>query len=558
MNLASALLLSLWLSITPLAQEGSKSRAAIEGLVTKDPDSQPVKKVLIELIAENQSEAGDYTAITSPDGTFRIESVVPGRYHLFAERTGFLDSEKQHGRTDGRILTLTPGQELKDVHIRLQAAAVVRGRITDEDGEPMANAEVTVLRSTFVAGRNRWEAAGADLSNDLGEYRIANLPAGNFYVSVNPPPDFKSLIDNSSRGPAEPRSPNAPEKPASTYQTSFYPGTSDRSQATPIQLHAGDDFPVNFSLMPGPSLSIRGKVINLPPRMSANIMLQSRDFNVALNGSEMQKDGSFVIRDVSPGNYTIVASVDGSQPPLTARQVVQVGSTNVDGLRLAPQPGAGIRGHLRVEGKSSGRFDPEQVFLSLHSLDGADDERGIAVGENFTNLAHVKGDGSFEWNDIPAGNYYVELIGDRGGANEDWFLKSVLQSGREANDSGISVSGGMVTLDVVASESGGVVDGVAANRKGETVANAVVVAVPETRLRGRVDRYAQTVSDQTGHFTLRGLAPGGYTVYAWESVDGEAYYSPEFLKGFDGRGISLHLSEGERKSVQIAAISEEE
>jgi len=554
MKVVFALLLSLWLSTTLLAQETSKSHAIVEGFVTKDPDSQPVKKVLIELIAEDQSKAGDYTAITGADGTFRIEGVQPGRYHLFAERTGFLDSEKQHGRSDGRLLTLTAGQELQDIHIRLQAAAVVRGRVSDEDGEPMADAQVTVLRSTFVGGRSRWEPAGADQTNDLGEYRIANLPAGNFYVSVNPPPDFKSLIENAGKAGEKN---NKPDKPApTTYQASYYPGTPDRSQASSIQLHAGDDFPVNFSLMPSPSLSIRGTVVNLPPRASATIMLQSRDFSVMVNGAEIRKDGGFIIRDVSPGNYTIVASVEGSSVPMTARQTIQVGSTNVDGLRLAPQPGALIRGHLRLESNgSSTRFDPEQIFLTLHSMEAGDDDHVFSMAENLTNLAHVARDGSFEWSDVPSGNYYVQLTGNRG-ANEDWFLKSVLQSGRETNDSGITVNGGTITLDVVASASGGAIDGVAANRRGEPVANAVIVAVPETRLRGRVDRYRQTVSDQSGHFTLHGLPAGEYTVYAWETVDGDAYYNPEFLKAFEGNGTALHLSEGDRKSVQVA-ISDE-
>jgi len=555
MKLASALLLSLWLSITPLAQEEAKSRATIEGFVTKDPDSQPVKKVLIELIAENQSQTGDYTAITGPDGTFRIENVLPGRYHLFAERTGFLDSEKQHGRSDGRLLTLTAGQELTELHIRLQAAAVVRGRVTDEDGEPMPDAEVTVLRSTFVGGRNRWEPAGADNTNDLGEYRIANLPVGNFFVAVNPPPNFKSLIENAGLA-AEAHNANAPDKSAlTTYQTNYYPGTTDRSQASSIQLHAGDDFPVNFSLMPSSSLSIRGTVVNLPPRTSVTIMLQSRDFNVIMNGAEMHKDGTFIIHDVSPGNYMIVASVEGSTKPMTARQAIQVGTYNLDGLRLAPQPGASIYGHLRVESKASAGFDPEQIFLSLQSMEAGDDDHAFSMGENLTNVAHLARDGSFEWSDIPAGNYYVQLIGNRG-TNEDWFLKSVLQAGREANDAGISVNGGTVTLDVIASASGGVIEGVAANRKGGAVANAVIVAVPEARLRGRVDRYRQTVSDQSGHFALHGLPVGEYTVYAWESLDGEEYYNPEFLKGSEGQ--VLHLNEGERKTVQVVTYSDEQ
>jgi len=527
------------------------NRAAVEGIVTKDPAGQPVKKALIELIAENQTEGGDYTAVTGADGAFRIENVVPGRYRLFAERVGLLDISKSHSRTDGRVLTLTPGQELKDIHLRLQAAAVVRGRVTDEDGDPLPDAEVTVLRQTFSAGHTHWEQAGAERTNDLGEFRVANLPAGNVYVSVSPPPDFKSLIEAAGVAAGEPR--NSDKAPTS-YQTTYYPGTTDRSQAAPIQLHAGDDFPVNFSLTPSPALSIKGSVVNLPPRTSATIMLQSRDFSLVQNGAEMHKDGSFVIHDVSPGNYTIVASVDGAPVPMTARQSLQVGSSNVDGLRLSPQPGALVRGRLRLESRGAVRgFDPGQIFLTLQTVNGEDDAGAAAVGDRFSNLTHVSADGSFEWRDVPPGNYYIELLGQTGG-NEDWFVKSVAANGREVSDSGISVNGGAVGLDLLLSANGGIVDGVVIDSKGNPVENTVVVAVPEARMRGRLDRYHKSVSDQSGHFTLRGIRPGDYTLLAWESIEGDAYFNPEFLKSYAGQGSTLKVGEGERKSVQVNVI----
>jgi hypothetical protein len=537
------------------AQSAAKpsSRGAIEGIVTKDPDGQPVKKVVIELIAENQSEGGDYTAVTGLDGAFRIEGILAGRYHLFAEHTGMLDGDRNRGHIDGRLITISGGQDVKDVHVRLQAAAVVRGRVTDEDGDPLPNAEVTVLRQTFTAGHSHWEQAGAERTNDLGEFRVANLAAGNVYVSVSPPPDFKTLIENSGAA-AETRSPNVPEKvPTPTYQTTYYPGTPDRGQASPIQLHAGDEFPVNFSLTPSPSLSIRGSVVNLPPRASASIMLQSRDFNVVMNGAEMHKDGSFIIRDVSPGNYTILATVDGAQVPMTARQSLQVGSTNVDGLRLAPQPGATVRGRLRLESKGDVRFDVEKAFLILHPADGDDDDRAFAAGESFTNLTHVMRDGSFEWNDIPAGNYSIQFVGDAN-ANPDWFVKSVLSAGHDVNDSGISVNGGTMMVDLVASANGGTVDGIAVDAKGDPLPNAIVVLVPEARLRSHSDRYGKTVSDQTGRFSLRGVRPGDYTLYAWESLDGDAYFNPDFLKAYEGQGSAVHVGEGERKNVQAQVV----
>jgi hypothetical protein len=484
---------------------------------------------------------------------------VPGRYHLFAERTGMLEVDKHRARSDGRVLSLAAGQELKDLQVRLQAAAVVRGRVTDEDGDPLANAQVAVLRQTFVGGRNRLEQAGAERTNDLGEYRVAGLAAGNYFVSVSPPPDFKSLIEaagvDASTKSHNSSSQNPNATAATSYQTTYYPGTTDRGQAAPVQLHVGDDFPVNFSLTPSPSLSIRGSVVNLPPKSSAVIMLQSRDFSLVLNGAEMHSDGSFVIRDVAPGAYTILATVENSPVPMMARQALQMVSSSVEDLRLAPQPGGWIHGRLRMDSKSGARFDSSQIFLQLRSADGDDEAlNAVSVGDGFSHVTHVKADGSFEWRSVPPGNYHVQLAGDDG----DVFLKSTLAGGREVGDAGVSVNGGDVALDLVASNDGGVVEGAVTDQKGEPVANAVVVAVPEMRLRTRVEMYRKTVSDQSGRFMLRGVVPGEYGIFAWESVEGEAYLNPEFLKNYEGQGTGLRVSEGERKTVQVGVIRDPE
>ncbi len=534
-------------------------RAMIDGVVTKEPGSEPVKKVLVELIAENQAEGGDYTAVSGIDGTFHIEGIVPGRYHMFAERTGLLEVDKHRARSDGRVLTLTAGQEVKDVQIRLQSAAVVRGRVTDEDGDPLPNAQVAVLRQTFMSGRSRWEQAGAERTNDLGEYRVAGLAAGSYYVSVSPPPDFKVLIESAGAAAQLQLHDNrGPEKPEPTsYQTTYYPGTGDRSQAAPVPLRAGDDFVADFSLMPSPSLSIRGSVVNMPPRSSAVIMLQSRDFNLVLNGAEMHPDGSFVIRDVAPGTYTILATIENSPVPMMARQALQLVSNSVEDLRLQPQPGGWIHGRLRLETKGgTSKVDASQVFLKLRSADGDDEALGeFSMGDGFSSLAHVGPDGSFEWKSVPPGNYYVELVGE-GGTNSDLFLKSALAGHHDAEEAGIGVNGGAVVLDLVASANGAVAEGMVTDQNREPVANAVIVAVPEPRLRARIERYRTTESDQSGRFALRGIQPGDYTLFAWESVDGEAYYNPEFLKNYEAQGTALRVSEGDRKTMQLVVIPE--
>jgi len=557
------------------------ARATIAGIVTKEPGSEPVKKALIELIAENQTEGGDYTAVSGPDGSFRMEGILPGRYRLFVERTGYVEHRNRRSGADGRVLTLSPGQEVTDLQIRLQASAVVRGRVTDEDGDPMAGAEVSVLRQTYASGRSRWEQAGADRTNDLGEYRVANLAAGTYFVSVNPPPDFGNLIASSGAEP-EVRS-ASPDKPALTYQTTFYPGTADRSQAAPIQVKSGDEFPVNFSLAPSPTLSIAGAVVNLPPGASAVIMLQSRDFNLTLNGADVRKDGTFVIRDVAPGSYTITASVENGAPGMMARQALQIAGNNVDDVRLAPQPGAWLHGRVRLENSAGNtKFDPTQFLLNLKSSDGDDDVLSMSLsGAGFSPLVRVNPDGTFEWKGVPPGNYFVQLSNSTsGGAN--WYLRSESVDGRDLSSQGIPVSGGVVPVDLLLSPNGAVVDGIVSDAVagGSTassaeadgmpgndslasasaagappaLADAIVVAVPDARWRVLSNRYFTTVSDQTGRFTLRGLPPGDYTLYAWESLDGEAYLNPDFLKTCEGQGTALHVSEGDHRSLRLTAI----
>jgi hypothetical protein len=539
----------------PYSPSTHSSHAILRGIVTKDSGSAPLKKALIELIADSQNDGRNYTAVSGADGSFRIEDVVPGRYRLFAERSGYQEIDKHRLRSEGRLLTLSAGQEVSDLTIRLQAAAVVEGRVSDEDGDPMPEAQVAVLRQTFVAGHSHWEQVGAERTNDLGLYRIPGLAAGNYFVSVTPPPDFRSLIETTGNTPeATPHSGAASNKPAPVaYQTTYYPGARDRGQATSIQLRAGDEFPVNFSLTPIPSLSIRGWVANLPDGTTAAIMLQSKDLNLVLNGAEVHKDGSFEIRGVSPGDYTIVATVDSVKVPMMARQSLQL-AESMEGLRISPQRLGTIQGRLRMEAKANGRSDPTQVLLLLRSSDGDDESVGVSMGIGFSPLTKVSGDGSFEWKDVPPGLYSVQVSATS--ERPDWFLKSLTVGGRDVLDSGFSVNGGATTLDLVASANGAVAEGVASNQNDGPVADAVVVAVPEAHLRGRPERYRKTVTDQSGRFTIRGLPPGDYTLIAWESVDGEAYYNPEFLKTYEGQGKALHLDEGRRVSVQLKTIPE--
>ncbi len=65
--------------------------------------------------------------------------------------------------------------------------------------------------------------------------------------------------------------------------------------------------------------------------------------------------------------------------------------------------------------------------------------------------------------------------------------------------------------------------------------------------------------DQAGSFAVReAVRPGEYTLYAFDGVPEGAWTDAEFLKGVEGKGVRIKVSEWDVKAVEVPLIPRSE
>ena len=151
----------------------------VHGRALQDPGGQPLRKADVRLTAQDGQRREDRVATTDSEGKFELENIAPGRYSVFVERAGFFQVGA-HGRFGARLLLDSPA-DAKDVVLHMQLAAVITGKIVDDDGDPIPNVAVQATKAGAVGGRfNNFSGYGS--TNDLG--RISDRQPPSREISV--------------------------------------------------------------------------------------------------------------------------------------------------------------------------------------------------------------------------------------------------------------------------------------------------------------------------------------------------------------------------------------
>jgi len=521
----------------------SESAVLVEGVVTNKLTSMPVKgaHVIYTRIATGADPAASpISRDTDVQGHFHLE-LTPGHYRLWVEREGF--ARQSYGSSvpegTGALLTVAPGQELRDLAFRITPLGALSGRVFDQDGDPLEGVGIQVLRVSYASGMRQLVPVAGSSSNDRGEYRCYDLPADRYFVLATPkgsplshPVDTGALV---------------PEV-QDVYVPLYYPGVLELDSASAVPVPEGGDIQqINFRLQSIPASTLRGFVSGVIKADASpiQVVLAHNDHGFAsyIGRSTAAVDpatGKFEIRRVAPGSYFLVASQLIKGEVFSARVPVEI-AAEVPPQDVTLHMSRAVETHGTVLMEDASAIPANLVVRLLPA-------EGLFPGTPPTSA--VNPDGSIRLSGLMPGTWVlsVEHLPER------VWIKKVSFGDIRALGAQLNLPGDVRgLLRVVLAANGGEVSGVV-GEEGQPQQTTVVLVPTEPELRLSPHAYRFSATGGRGAFTFKGVRPGSYRLFAFESIAPFAWMDPAILNSVEDMGQDIVVKASEQSTLQLKAI----
>jgi len=482
----------------------------MDGTVVNKGTGDPVAGAWVKA----QLTSGVVGAVTDSNGHFQMTASSGQLSQVEAGKAGFL-----HGSysTWGR----KPSQTYTGMRIQLAPEAVIWGTLVDDDGFPVDKVSLEVYYWNEVGQFAQLGNASHKQSNDLGEFRINALPAGKYYLRIAP---VYLIHDWDLR-----------------YQYQFYPGAFWPSDATAIEVKAGE--------RRGP-LEIRvvrpkGVVVSARLRPSAevqsltglNVLLETEDLLVTVRLAPA-KDGSYLASNIPPGTYFLRVHErnQGAGNTRFAEQKVIVGSADVRDLEVP----------LR-------RAEPVDITGVVQFSDGAK-PRPVTVtllgSENSRLSATTDESGSFVIKGLLPGRYSVASKLQSTDETPEVRQAAVHWGDQDVTYNNFYLHAESAGPLRITYSPTALVNGRIAHTSGRPVSGRLLAFSPDTNPRFLL--YATTADD--GSFKVALHAAGAYHVYAPGPGDSaDADYRQAHQNDFP----PLHVTYGANQPIALRLASEQ-
>lgn len=516
----------------PPAQTGD---ITLTGTVVNSVTGEGIPRALITM-----SGMQPRSALTDGAGKFQFDNLPQMQVILAARKPGYFSDQELARQYRMTPIQVTSG--MGAVTVSLVPAGVITGHVATADGDPVEGAFVRLKASTVQQGRRQWVERGGSRTDEDGAFRIANLQPGKYYL----------FSDGSARSVGVPDEAFAP---------AYYPGASDMSGASPIQVQPGQTINADLTLEKEKAYRVAGVVTGLPPGQSAMIRIVGAGEEPLPFGSMARaSDGSFEMRGIPPGSYTLKATSQGGMggfimgggprsasgpPQIYSGSIPITVTTDLAGISIPVQPSANIPIAVKTDftnaqsndvGALISRGNSRQTYrqyvqVMLHR-----------VGEQNSFGTQMDPNGDMTLRGIEPGKYHVEFYPMGGNV----YVQSATFGNTDLlhDDLLIASGGDQQPIEVVLRDDAASITGNA--DCGTTQCWVLVLPDSNSSFSPR-----QVFVPPTGSFQAAGLPPGSYHVYAFDRLDGIEYTNPDVMKSYDGTAQTVTLSAGQKTQIDL-------
>ena len=497
---------------TPATGNGFISGQVVEGGTTRPVPGATVSLSVTprmparEVLADSQ---GRYVFSGLPAGEFRLTARKPGwlagAYGL-ATPLEAIGISGLGGLAPGEVLRLGEGERGR-ASVPVWRNAIIRGRVTDESGEPLPGTRVRAMY--WMASR------GHRILGSAGDWGIAD-DRGEFTLSVRPGEYMLAAASEQVR---------IVNGRPQVFRPTFFPRSLTTSGATTIAVKSGEERDgIAFQLSLEPAFRIVG-VVNavdsgrMPQRMQLIAAAEAaQQYPVRVPDAQ----GRFVFDYIPAGRYVLRSASPffGSQEPSQSTELwvqteVDVTNRDLDLIVNARRPLL-VSGRVRFEGASG-----NGAAISVRLL--REDE--LPLTDVSPAFFPTQSDGTFTLAVTP-GKYVASFAGTAagrganlagGGAPRTWRLREVTLGGnRDAADLPFAVTSDVSGLELTVTDATTTLRGRVTSRQGSVDPALVIVFPIEERFwqftGGRRIVIRRLSAD--GTFELRNLPEGNYFLAA--------------------------------------------
>jgi hypothetical protein len=455
---------------------------------------------------------------TDSSGVFTGNAEVPGSHLLTARHNGY----RMIGTgIMGKIIEIQAGQA-NEITLEMLPQAVIAGRILDQYGDPVRHAIVSTQAKMGGPGRGVYTSLFAATSDDRGEYRIADVEPGGYYLVI----EYSSSDERYYNSPLRYKWPEYGG-------LALFPDAADIEHAQQVETRAGET-----TRLPDVRLTIQRAVTisgRIKPAQAdrAFVSVQRAGPNLSRHQSgnmsrEFAPDGTFRV-EVLPGTYTVRASDRSGKisPTLT----IDARDKNVADLELTLGQGYEISGRLIVDGPE--RLDFSKVILNF-----------------FTEPVKIEATGAFHTTSVNS-----EAGCGIQGLPEDWYLKDCRVAGHHIAGRHFHLEPGQTEVVLTLSAKGARVEIATEGDSGGngTLHAAMLALLPESGIVDVDSMFASERDDPAGKFVLHGVPPGEYRVFALDVSNWALLLDPgTLLEKYRKLASLVTVAEGEHKTIAVS------